>query len=411
MFYNSPSPLIGITGTNGKTSTILMLKYILEYCGLNPAALDAYRGNLSFDRFMQSNSSQNNDYRLIEVPAEALRQKQMNGEVFQVAALTNLSTDHLASCHRPETYYAVKSVFFSTLPKEARVVVNADDQRALTLVRDDRHDFITYALHYPNAMIVAENITRSRFTSTFDISVKTEIIDRAKQAVMPETVRVRLGMPGEQNIYNALLAASIALLLQVGLKKIAEALGKFPGIRRNMELIAADRFYVVDDGACNRAAIRTALDAAETITDGNILLLHGIYGGGGQEVNRCVAAELAAWSLKTPHSRLFVTRSMYHCKHKYQVRLREEKAFLAELKEKGADFAYYPDLPDAVDAVMQHAQRGDLVLLLGGHTMDKASDMVLRAGGELRAAQALMSSGIPGREPDPHVQPVSGNAT
>ena len=65
-------PLIGITGTNGKSSTVIMLKHILEYCGLTPATLDYWQGSQSFLRFMQDKKTINSDCVEAEIPATAL---------------------------------------------------------------------------------------------------------------------------------------------------------------------------------------------------------------------------------------------------------------------------------------------------------------------------------------------------
>jgi UDP-N-acetylmuramoyl-L-alanyl-D-glutamate--2,6-diaminopimelate ligase len=388
-----------------------MLKFILEYCGQKPAALDTYRGNLSFERFTESYLAQNRTCGLIEVPMQALRQKQVSGRMFQAAALTNLSVDHLTDNPSPESYFAVKSRLFTDLPKGAKAIVNADDSQALLLAQDGRLDFLTFAIDYPQAMIVAENLVRHRYTSTFDLVIKTEFADFANHVVTPRRTKISLPVPGGQNIYNALLAASLALLLQVDLQKIAEALGNFPGIRRNMEIIIADHYVVIDDAARNAEGIRYALAAAEIATSGHVLVLHGIYGGGGPAVNRCNARALAAWFHTSPQSRLFVTRSMYHCKSKYQVLLSEEKAFLAELKENGVDFAYYPDLPDAVDTVLSHAADNDLVLFLGSHTLDRAGMMALQTLGEQKDSDALYPSGMQVITPHPHAQILTGNPT
>jgi len=148
-----------------------------------------------------------------------------------------------------------------------------------------------------------------------------------------------------------------------------------------MEIIKVGGFTLVDDAATNPAALAAALKAADTLPAARILLLHGLYGGGGQVLNRCNALELAAWSKKHPGSRLFVTRSLYHCRKKHQVQLHEEKAFFQALQETGTEFAYFPDLPDAASSLLSHAAPGDLLFLLGGPVLNRAQEILLRAAG------------------------------
>ncbi|EEG76589.1 Mur ligase family protein [Dethiobacter alkaliphilus] len=403
-------PLIGVTGSSGKTSTILMLNSILEQCGNKPAMLESWKGPASFTKLVKNNTTGSRPL-LAEVPVEALRQRQVKGEIFQCAALTNLTVDHLPACGTQERYHELKSEFFNQLPPSAKAVLNADDPRSLTLAGDGGLDTITFALHYPNAMIVAKNIRTKNFSSVFELSVNTDIPTFSNRVISPQTTKVHLPMLGEQNIYNALLAATLALLLDVDLESIARALGRFPGIRRNMEIISVDKALVLDDGARNPAAIRAALAGAKLLGKRRTLVLHGIYGKGGQTINRCNARELAHWLQQSPGSQLIVTRSMYHTKHKYQVRVSEEKTFLTELKESKTEAAYFPDLPDAVESILSHACEEDLILLLGGPVLDRAREIILQSIGENRTSLTLVPSGLGGIRTHSNLQPLAGNPT
>lgn len=388
-------PRIGITGTNGKTSTILMLAFILEQCGLKPAALDAWRGKLSCEQFVQNATQHNNDCMLMEVPAEALRQRHISGSIFQACALTNLSLDHLTSYSSPKQYYHAKLRFIHELPAGAKTVIPADDLRALTLTAEGHLDFISFGIHYPHAMVMAKNICTRDFLSSFDLTVQADIETFTGQIIAPGSAPVSLPMAGEHNISNALAAATLALLFNLEIKAVANALSRFPGIRRNMEPIVCNQYRIIDDGARNPQSIRACLTAATTMNHKRILMLHGIYGGAGQTINRCNAHEIAFWLHKNPENQLFITRSMYHSKNRHQVRLGEEKAFLSELKNNNVEFAYYPDLPDACESILSHATEHDLILIVGGPVLNRAREIILQATGEKRASHTLVPMDIP----------------
>ncbi|NLN06167.1 MAG: hypothetical protein GX167_00925 [Firmicutes bacterium] len=376
-----PQPMFGFTGTNGKTTAALLTGFILSRCNLSPAVLDTWKGNISFTRFQQQAAMAKSDCLLVEVPVDALRLKHLTGESFAGAALTNLSLDHLKSCRTQKHYTAIKAAFFAQLPAGAKVFINADDPQALSLAEEGHVEYLTYAVRYPKAMIVADNLQRKNLSYLFDLTVKADFSGFGGTTVAPGSAPVRLRMTGLHNVANALLAAAVALLFVPDVAAVAKALSAFPGMRRNMEVITVNGYTVVDDAATNPAALAAALKAADLLPAARILLLHGIYGGGGQVLNRCNALELAAWSKKHLGSRLFVTRSMYHCRKKHQVHLHEEKAFFTALQETGTEFAYFPDLPDAVNSLLCHAAPGDLLLLLGGPVLSRAREILLRAAG------------------------------
>jgi UDP-N-acetylmuramoyl-L-alanyl-D-glutamate--2,6-diaminopimelate ligase len=387
-------PLIAVTGTNGKTGTILMLAFILQRLGRKPSVMDTWRGLKAFEQFRRAEDPENSGGYLVEVPVESLRQRQLHGNIFDCAALTNLSVDHLATCGSPEQYGRIKSRFFTELPPHAKAVIPADDAETLMWAGEAHPDFISCAVGYPHAMVTAKNIRYTGFHSKFDLAVTAELETYDGRPLSPATAAVRLPIPGRHNVANALTAATLALWLTGDLGGIADSFSHFPGIRRNLEMIIFDSFRIMDDSARNPAAIRAALTAVEDTLKGNIHVLHGIYGGGGVTVNRLNARELAFFLQRNPCSRLFVTRSMHHSHSRYQVRPAEEKAFLEELKKQKVEFYYYPDLPDACESCLSHSETGDLILMLGGPVLNRAREMMIRATGEKRASQVIIPSGF-----------------
>lgn len=398
-------PTIGVTGTNGKTTSLLMAKHIMEKCGLKPAVLDTWRGDVTYQKFLANTASNIVDCLLLEVPVETLRQNQLSGSSFHVGALTNLASDHLNSCRNLENYYHHKAKFLNELPQGAKAIFNADDPQALTLARDGQHHLITYALNYGSAIIVAENIRFRGLTSTFNLRVTEEWTGLNNRVVEPGSACVHLPAIGAHNISNALLAVTLALYMNIDLQEAANALGSFPGIRRRLEVLTRNHFLVLDDAALNPLAIYAAISAIKTFHKGRLVILHGIYGGGGQAINRENARELYRWLSINPDDLLFITRGMYHTKNKYQVQMGEEKACLGTLKENGVPFAYYPDLPDAIDSFLYHAQEGDVLLLLGGPVLHQAGDILQTTLGEKIIQRTVIRSALS------PLQPVSANPT
>jgi hypothetical protein len=128
-------------------------------------------------------------------------------------------------------------------------------------------------------------------------------------------------------------------------------------------------------------------------------------------MNRNNAMELSLWLRRNPRALLIVTRSMYHTKKKFQVRLGEEKAFLSTLKEEGLDFSYFPDLPDALESAVSHVKEGGLLLLLGGSSLNRARDLLLQILGTQTTSCAITPSEIVSTPLSPYAQSVSANPT
>ncbi|NLM51272.1 MAG: hypothetical protein GX197_00380 [Firmicutes bacterium] len=394
-------PIIGITGTNGKTSSILMAKFILQANGCKPLTADTWKGAANFLRLTKQLQAEAWDCLLVEVPAEALQQKKIAIENFAAGALTNLSLDHLTTCRTPKQYLNTKASFLNGLPQNAKLIINADDPQALALAEEGHVEYITYATSYPNAMLVAKNIRQHGFATQFELTLSAEINTFTQTVISPGSAKVVLPLLGRHNVSNALLAAAIALLCLGDLQAVAKSLSRLPGIRRNLEIITPSPVLAIDDAAHNPAAIQAALTAIESLNHKRTLLLHGIYGRGGHILNQKNARQLSAWLKKYRQNRLFVTSSLYHTKNKYQVRISEEKAFLHELKENGIDFAYYPHLPDAVDSMLKEAKTGDLILFLGGHVLNRARDFFPSGDKKLQANLLIASEFmVPAASPD-----------
>jgi UDP-N-acetylmuramoyl-L-alanyl-D-glutamate--2,6-diaminopimelate ligase len=342
---------------------------------------------------------------------EALRQKQLHGSDFQAGVLTNLNVDHLATCRTQEQYQEIKARFFSELAEGTKAIFNADDPHSLSVAREGQWEIITCAVDYASAVVVAENIRCRGLVTLFNLTVTAEFTDFFGRVVQPGSHPASFPVPGKHSLTNALLAATLTLLAGAGLADVARALASFPGVRRHMETLQYEDLLVIDDAARNPAAIHAALSTAASLKQGKIIILHGMAGGGGSAMNRCNALELARWLARRPQDLLIVTRGMYHTKNRHQVRLSEEKAFLGTAREQGIPFAYFPDLPDALESAMLHARREDTLLLMGGPVLHRARELLLQNFKAMQAAQLLVPSDIAPVAPDAAVQSIAANPT
>ncbi len=410
MIAITEKPVIAVAGSNGKTTTILMTSFILECHGLRTAVLDNKKGVTAYTKLLErAKKWDDSACLLVEAPVNALRQQGLQGQAFDSVALLNLVNGQLTGAGGKNNSRVISS-FLDKLPANARIILNADNPDVISLVRENRN-LITYALDYENAMVIAANVQYQGLFSSFDLTVNSEFTCFNGQVIMPGSCPVRLPAAGSHNISNALAAAVLSLLMGVDLVGIAHALSRFPGIRRNLEVIDDSRALIIDDAAQNTAAIRAALAAAGNLGKRRLLILHGLSGGGGEAQNRSNALELAERLRMNSEDLLFVTQSMYHSRSRHRLRLSEEKAFFNALKEKNTVFSYYPDLPDALESALSSTEDGDILLLLGGPVLNKAAGILQQILGCQRDFTSILPGEILHMEQNTHSQGVTANPT
>ena len=215
-FFGEPAHsmrTIGVTGTNGKTTTTYLLRSILEQAGLRTGVigtLDGARTTPESPQLQRSLARQLEagcQASAIEVSSHALVQHRVDGIVFDVALFTNLSQDHLDFHHTMEAYFAAKAELFRS--EHARVaVINSDDPYGRRLI--DRSCLSTVAYSLSDARELAIGVRGSRFRLGRHL--------------------VRLSLGGEFNVYNALGAAAAASALGVGAEAIVAGLEQAPPV-------------------------------------------------------------------------------------------------------------------------------------------------------------------------------------
>ena len=237
--------LVGITGTNGKTSTTYMLKAIMEACGYKVGLIGTIQ-NMIGDRVLPAGhttpdpydlqsmlslmAAEGCTYAVMEVSSHALDQDRVEGCAFDVAVFTNLTQDHLDYHKTMENYLAAKKRLF-TLCRTG--VVNMDDPWSGKLTEGLDCRLVTYSSGNDEADYTARNIRGRADGVDFEL-VGTGVIGR-----------VRLGIPGDFSVYNALAAASCALTLGMPFAKVVDALSAAPGIKGRAEIVPTGRDFTV----------------------------------------------------------------------------------------------------------------------------------------------------------------------
>ena len=287
--------IIGITGTNGKTTTTYLLKHLLEDTIGAKVGLIGTNGNMIGSEFIHTERTTPESFELqqlfaemksagcthvvMEVSSHSLVLSRVAGIDFAVGAFTNLTQDHLDFHHTMEEYAAAKALLFSA----CRVgCINIDDKWADTMMQNASCRLLTYSANGKEASLAAENIKLSAKGVSFTASCDGKCAD------------VSLAIPGRFSVYNALNTIAVGLALGISLDDCAKAMKTAHGVKGRMELVPTDGDYtIVIDYAHTPDALENALKALQADHNGRLVVLFGC-GGDRDRTKRPIMGAIAA---------------------------------------------------------------------------------------------------------------------
>jgi UDP-N-acetylmuramoyl-L-alanyl-D-glutamate--2,6-diaminopimelate ligase len=283
-FYGFPAKqmkLVGVTGTKGKTTTTYMLKSILERAG-HFCGLVGTTGNRVGDQILKSDLTTPDpidlhrdlrimadagvEYVIMEVSAHALSMYRLDGICFEAGAFTNLSQDHLDFFGDMESYLLAKKRFF-TEGYVKNASLNADDEAAIRVSKDISIPHITYGIceeadFYARDIEIHEN----------GVSMELRLHD------MPP-LQVHLNMMGMFNVYNAIAAGSLALILGMSAENIKAGLEAVTSVPGRVEVLKTHTsFKVILDYSHSPDALENILVTVRSFTKGQIIAVFGCGG-------------------------------------------------------------------------------------------------------------------------------------
>lgn len=269
--------IVGITGTNGKTSTAAMLSAILSNAGFAVNTMGTLTGERTTPEAIDLHAhfrecvSQGVSHVVMEVSSHALALHRVTGVLFDIAVLTNVGRDHLDFHGTEEAYFAAKAKLFE--PRQSlRGVVNIDDARGRLLCDVQPIDLATFSL---------QDLT--------DIVVE---VDHVSFSWRHEKVDVPLG--GMFTVINALAAMTAAVEMGLEEKTVAQGLRKLPPITGRFESVPNDAgIGVVVDYAHTPEGLTVLLETSRTLTKGRVIIVFGC-GGNRDEGKRPLMGRIAS---------------------------------------------------------------------------------------------------------------------
>lgn len=362
-FYNNPAKklkLIGLTGTNGKTTTTFLIKQILENSGKKVGLIGTVQ-NMICDEIYPAKYTTPDPYELqklfammvdagceycvMEVSSQALAQGRVNGLNFAVGVFTNLTQDHLDYHKTWENYFNSKRMLFENCDI---AVTNADDKYGLEIVKGlDFDKLITYAVDTNNADYVAKNVS---FKSS---GVEYELVgDNIGRCYCP--------IPGRFSVYNSLCAAAVALALGIDFDKVLAAISKSNGVKGRIEVVPCDRdFTIIIDYAHSPDGLENIITSLKEIAKGRVVTVFGC-GGDRDKTKRPkmgrIAAELSDFCV--------VTSDNPRSENPSEI----IKDILVGMEGIDTPYEVVELRRDAIAYAINHAKKDDIILLAGkGH--------------------------------------------
>lgn len=367
VFYDYPTKkieLIGITGTNGKTSTTYMIKNILaendRKVGL-VGTISNWIGNKEYDAVRTTPESvdlqsifhdmikENVDSCVMEVSSHSLSLSRVDNCRFKIGIFTNLSRDHLDFHESMDKYReAKKELFYKTTLCN---IINADDlhgQKILKEISKLNTPVITYGINNKDADIKAENISMT-------------IKDVSFTLVTPKyEEKINIGIPGLFTVYNAIGACSAAYALNIDTSIVKRGLSGLPGVPGRFEIVREiNEFTVIVDYAHTPDALENILNSAKKFKENRIITVMGC-GGDRDKSKRPIMGEICG-----NLSDISIITSD-------NPRTENPKSIIKMIKEgidkTDGEYLIVEDRKEAIRAALKLAEKNDIIIIAGkGH--------------------------------------------
>ncbi|SDK66753.1 Mur ligase family protein [Natronincola ferrireducens] len=394
-FYNNPSKamkMIGITATNGKTTTSYMTNAILENHGLKtgligtvsikiddesiPAELTTPE-SLDLQCYLNEMVERDVSHVTMEVSSSALELHRIKEVDYDIVSFNNISREHIDAHGSFEKYYEFKSSLVINAKESSIAVLNLDCPYSAVLADHTKAQVITFGVGSREGHIHCKNLDlstgRGRFTVEILKPFKVHDIEYS-----PTEFDIELSVPGLHSVYNSMVAITIGLLCGIPIDTIQKTLRTFTGVERRFEFIFEDDIKIIDDHFANPGNINVTLQTLDYMDYKNLHLVYAIRGERGPTVNRENSEAIVKWSSRLGFDEVIATKSVSHVTSKDKVTDEELHVFQEVMSEANIKVNLYDELTDAIAHALSKAEEGDLILLAGCQGMDYGAEIALQ---------------------------------
>lgn len=349
--------MIGVTGTNGKTTTAFIIKKILEENGYKVGVVGTVGvaiGNEKYPadyttpdpsvlhRYLYMMKMAGCDVCIMEASSQALVQKRLYGISFDIGVYTNLSREHLDYHKTMESYAEAKAILMQS---SDICVINADDEYAPFMKKNARNKAVTYAID-KDADVMAEKVRLHHDGVEYKLASKSGSYDIVYNVI------------GKFSVYNSLAALTVGMVMNVSMKRAAKAVADMKTVRGRIEKIKNDRkINILIDFAHTPDSLENVLKTVREVYDKRLITVFGC-GGDRDKTKRPIMGKIAC----KYSDKVFVTSD--------NPRTENPDSIINDIVS-GLDKNSYVRITDRTQAIREalvEAKPGDTVLIAGkGH--------------------------------------------
>ncbi|MCG9479357.1 MAG: UDP-N-acetylmuramoyl-L-alanyl-D-glutamate--2,6-diaminopimelate ligase [Actinomycetia bacterium] len=371
-FFNHPSnkmKLVGITGTNGKTTTCFLINSIFRQAGKNSSMITTVKSfikdkEIKFDRttpdalelnrFFDDSVKQGAEAAVMEVSSHSLDLKRVNHICFEGFVFTNLSQDHLDYHHTMDNYFEAKQKLFKPLNRKLYggkfAVINIDDDYGQKLYQATDLETTGYSLNNESAELKAENIENSIEGLKFDLYYKGK-----------KFLAINSRLSGRFNVYNIMAAVGVVNNMGIDRQVIRQGVEALSGVPGRFEKIDTDMdFTVIVDYAHTPDGLQNVLSTIQQLKKKNsrVITIFGCGGDRDQKKRKIMGAAAGKYSDIS-----IITSDNPRSEDPMAIIAMIEKGFTGS-----NDYLVIPDRKEAIGEALHLAKTDDIVLIAGkGH--------------------------------------------
>lgn len=375
--------VIGVTGTNGKTSTCFLIWKMLNIAGCKTGLMTTVAWGVdkleeqvehmttvdteTLNQRMQKIAESGAEFLVLEITSHALAQNRIFGVPIEVAVMTNVTHEHLDYHKTFENYRDAKRKLF----KMAKYGVINEDDKSWSYFADDVKEYITYGIN--GGILRAEKVELLAEGVKYQVEIPNVNFGNNKKKTKNEIAKIRTHIPGEFTVYNSLAAMAVGLRLGLSVPEIEKGILALESVEGRMNRVNEGQdFEVIVDYAHTPDAF---LKVFESVVPGKKKRIISLFGGAGRrdESTRAERGEIGAKNSDI----VIVTEDDSRDEDRKMIAEEFAKGAEKEGKILGKDLFVILDREEAIQKAIDLAKKDDIVLVLGkGH-----EKTILRAEG------------------------------
>lgn len=361
--YGEPSKelnMIGITGTNGKTTTTNLIDNIIQQADKKPGVIGTIENRIGTEvlkaihttpqaidlqKLLRRMVDESVDAVAMEVSSHALDMQRVHGTSYNVGVFTNLTLDHLDYHETMENYLEAKAMLFNMCESG---LFNLDDPYVNELMKDATCKIYTYGINNTEADFNATQVTMSAEGINYTLVYKDE------------EITIELAIPGKFSVYNSLAAAASCFLAGISWDAIKDGLKGIKGVRGRFETVKSKNdYYAIVDYAHTPDALKNVLQTINEFATGEVICVFGC-GGDRDPSKRPVMGKVAG------------ENSSYCVITSDNPRTEEPQSIVDQIEpgveETGCAYTKIVDRKEGILYALNRAKSGDVIMIAGkGH--------------------------------------------